>query len=91
MKSNRARNKEYEFWYWKNDDNYFHHEDGPAIEYDNGTKFWYINGKLHNNVGPAVEYSDGRVYYYLDDIMYNYSDWLIIVRTKKLEELLNEK
>ena len=23
-----------------------HREDGPAIEYANGTKYWYLNGKL---------------------------------------------
>ena len=23
----------------------FHCEEGPAIEYDSGTKFWYLNGE----------------------------------------------
>ena len=30
-----------------NDNNEFHREDGPAKEYRNGDKFWWINGKPH--------------------------------------------
>ena len=26
----------------------FHREDGPAIEYDNGDKYWYLNDTLYN-------------------------------------------
>jgi hypothetical protein len=36
-----------------------HRDDGPAIEYANGSKYWYQNGKLHRDDGPAVEYADG--------------------------------
>ena len=37
-----------------------HREDGPAIEWAEGThKTWYLNGKRHREDGPAVEYSDG--------------------------------
>ena len=30
-------------------------EDGPAVEFDSGTKEWYINGNLHREDGPAIE------------------------------------
>jgi hypothetical protein len=43
-----------------------HREDGPAIEYANGTKEWYLNGKCHREDGPAVEYADGSKYWYLN-------------------------
>jgi len=43
----------------------FHREDGPAIEYTNGSKYWYLNGKLHRVDGPAVEYADGDKFWYL--------------------------
>jgi hypothetical protein len=33
-----------------------HREDGPAVEYADGSKKWYLNGKLHREGGPAVEY-----------------------------------
>ena len=25
----------------------------------NGSKFWYLNGKLHREDGPAIEWADG--------------------------------
>ena len=36
-----------------------HREDGPAVEYADGTKSWYINGKLHREDGPAVVHNNG--------------------------------
>ena len=43
-----------------------HREDGPAIEYNCGSKSWYINGKRHREDGPAVEWNDGIVNWYLN-------------------------
>ena len=49
--------------YYKNktyDGSYkFHREDGPAVIYPNGTKWWCLNGKLHREDGSAIEYFDG--------------------------------
>ena len=42
-----------------------HREDGPAREYSNGDKYWYLHGKLHRENGPAVEYSNGYKSWYL--------------------------
>ena len=33
---------------------------------DNGSKYWYLNGKLHREDGPAVEYADGTKHWYLN-------------------------
>jgi hypothetical protein len=44
-----------------------HREDGPAIEYANGTKRWYLNDKLHREDGPAIEYANGDKHWYLDN------------------------
>ena len=33
--------------------------------YPNGTKYWYLNGKLHREDGPAVEYANGSKSWYL--------------------------
>ena len=33
-----------------------HREDGPAIEWSNGDKSWWVNNKRHREDGPAVEY-----------------------------------
>ena len=44
-----------------------HREDGPAIEWHDGGKMWYLNGKRHREDGPAVEYADGTKVWYLND------------------------
>lgn len=36
-----------------------HREDGPAVEWADGTKMWFQNGKLHRDGAPAVELADG--------------------------------
>lgn len=36
-----------------------HRDEGPAIEYSDGTKCWYRNGLLHREDGPAVIYANG--------------------------------
>jgi hypothetical protein len=32
-----------------------------------GTKRWYLNGKLHRTDGPAIEYANGDKRWYLND------------------------
>jgi len=43
-----------------------HKEDGPAVEYINGTKCWYLNDKLHRLDGPAIERANGDKEYWVD-------------------------
>ena len=42
-----------------------HREDGPAIEYADGFKSYWIQGKLHREDGPAVVWADGSKEYYI--------------------------
>ena len=43
----------------------FHRLDGPAIEWTNGDKEWWQNGKCHRGDGPAVESANGyKEYWY---------------------------
>jgi len=49
-----------------NMENKLHREDGPAVEYSNGNKSWYINGSLHREDGPAVEYKSGYKEWYIN-------------------------
>ncbi|RTL01318.1 MAG: hypothetical protein EKK57_05005 [Proteobacteria bacterium] len=37
-----------------------HRIDGPALECENGTKYWCQNGQLHRLDGPAYEGADGQ-------------------------------
>ena len=51
-----------------------HREDGPAIEWTDGSKFWYRNGKLHREDGPAIEYANGSKYWRLNGKEYTEED-----------------
>jgi hypothetical protein len=49
-----------------NENNLYHREDGPAIEYPNGDKIWWNNGNLHRFDGPAVEFADDDNEWYIN-------------------------
>ena len=51
--------------FWKNRAGNWHRTDGPAIEYANGTKYWFNNGKYHRIGGPAIVYNTGLSVYYI--------------------------
>ena len=52
-----------------------HREDGPAGEYSDGTKSWYLNGQLHREDGPAVEWASGTKYWYLNGQPLSKEEW----------------
>jgi len=74
--------------YWKTLNGSLHMEDGPAIEWSNGDKAWYINDKLHRENGPAIEIIDGRKYWYLSGIEYTEKEYKYRMRSRKLKLLL---
>jgi len=43
-----------------------HREDGPAIEWVDGDKEWFKDGKRHRINGPALKFSNGDKYWYLE-------------------------
>ena len=51
---------------WRNSSGELHREDGPAIEYADGSKVWFFNGKRHREDGPAVERANGDKAWYLN-------------------------
>ena len=51
-----------------NENNQLHRENGPAIEYANGGKEWYINNQRYREEGSAIEYADGDKYWYINGI-----------------------
>ena len=72
-----------------------HRENGAAIEYHDGDKEWYFNGKRHREDGPAIEKSDGTKIWFLngEEILringgcsQNYTDTTIKVVAEKLKE-----
>ena len=56
-----------EYIEWRNDYGQIHREDGPAHEYNDGLKEWYVNGRQHREDGPAVEYADGYKMWWVND------------------------
>jgi len=47
-----------------NDEGNYHRLDGPAVEWSNGSKRWYINGNSHRNIDPSSEWWDGEKRWY---------------------------
>ena len=66
-----------------------HREDAPAVEYNDGTKFWYIHGKLHREDGPAVEYPNGTKHWYLKGKGHSEESYYREVKVIKLKRALN--
>ena len=52
---------------WYNKDGQYHREDGPAVEWADGDKFWCINGQFHREDGPAIEYASGTKQWWIND------------------------
>ena len=52
---------------WFNLEGQLHREDGPAVEYTDGGREYYINDKIHREDGPAVEHANGDKWYYIND------------------------
>ena len=67
-----------------------HNEDGPAVIWRDGDKFWWINGQLHRLDGPAIEFSSGEKHWYLNGIRYSeerYQEELIKIKLERLTKL----
>ena len=45
-----------------------HNPNGPATEYPDGSKVYYVNGVLHRTDGPAIEWPNVSKEYYLNGI-----------------------
>ena len=55
---------------WFNEEGEYHRDHGPAIEYTDGTKEYYLYGKRHREDGPAIEYSNGTKWWYLNGLLH---------------------
>ena len=58
-----------------------HRTDGPACEYFDGDKAWYLNGAKHRLDGPAYEYASGEKSWYVNG--------MAIFRINKIGKLLD--
>lgn len=55
------------FYYANAEMKVLHREDGPAVEYHGGDKFWWQNGNLHREDGPAIEWMNGDKSWWIND------------------------
>lgn len=46
-----------------------HRTDGPAIEYANGYREWWVNGKRHRLDGPAYEHAKGDKVWFINGVL----------------------
>lgn len=44
-----------------------HRDDGPAVEWPDGSNFWFVEGLRHREDGPAVQYANGTEEWYIRD------------------------
>ena len=68
------------FWYNKNGK--LHRIDGPAIEFNDGDKYWYKNGLKHRLNGPAMEWNNGYKEWYINGIEYSEEAYNEKIRNK---------
>jgi hypothetical protein len=54
------------------------------VEYIDGSKYWYENGKRHRLGGPAIEHADGRKEWWIDGEDYTEEEFLAKTQTKEL-------
>lgn len=51
---------------WYNKEGKQHRENGPAVEFVNGSKLWYKEGQFHREDGPALESAIGDKLWYIN-------------------------
>jgi len=78
---------EYGDKFWRSQ-GYYHREDGPAIERENGEVQWYHFGLRHREDGPAIEFINGHKEWWLDGIEYTNQEYKKRMRYLKLKQLL---
>jgi hypothetical protein len=65
-----------------------HRVDGPAAEYADGGKGWWIDGKPHRIDGPAVEFADGDREWFVDGKRHRLNGPAIMEWTDGEDEML---
>lgn len=67
-----------------------HRTDGPAMEWANGTKEWYLDDELHRVDGPAVEWADGTKEWYVNGAQYTEEEFENITKQQPVELTLDQ-
>ena len=43
-----------DIFYFDENNNFLHKDNGPSIEFKSGVKWWFKNGRLHREDGPTI-------------------------------------
>ena len=73
---------------WKLPNGNYHREDGPAVEWGNGDKSWWLNDLRHREDGPAIDNGDDYKWWYLNNVEYTEQEYKRKTRSRKLSKLL---
>ena len=74
---------------YRNEQGELHRTDGPAIEWNSGSKEWYINGERHREDGPAIEYLTSDREWWINGKEYSEENWKQKVTELKLKRILD--
>jgi hypothetical protein len=50
--------------YYTDENGHLHRENGPAVEYTDYSKQWFLHGKRHRENGPAIEALNAKHWYF---------------------------
>ncbi len=64
-----------------------HNEHGPAVEWEDGSKFWYTKGIRHRENGPAAEWGDGIKEFYLNGKELTEKEFILKRLIKRISKL----
>ena len=76
---------------WKNKNGQYHRTDGPACEYLDGAKYWYLNGEHHRTDGPAIELANGSKSWFMNGFLHRTDGPAIEFAAGRKEWYLNDR
>ena len=59
--------------------------------YDNGDKYWFLNGDLNRKDGPSIEYADGTTAWYLNGKIHREDGPAVELATGEKRWFLNDE
>ena len=52
--------------FWRTAGGQLHRTDGPAVEYADGSREWWVSGQRHRTDGPAIEWANGTRFWHVN-------------------------
>ena len=78
-------------WYKDAKCKVLHRENGPAVEYADGSKLWLQDGKYHRTNGPAIEWASGAKSWYQNDTLHRTDGPAVVYSDGREEWYINDR